>query len=745
MDQPPAPTPILSTGVGAVARLDRAEALDAWLAKVYAGSGGGTDGVALVAVGGLGRHECAPRSDLDLVLLHDNRHEVEELGARIWYAIWDAKFALDHSTRTPEQALTLALEDLKVAMGLLDARLLAGDARLLARLHTAAVEQWRREARRLLPRLGELTRARWEAHGELAFLLEGDVKESRGGLRDFGVLRGIGFSGVAEATRPTVRGAHRTLLDVRDALHVVRGRRVDRLLAQDRDEVARLVELADGDELLRRIAESARTIAYASDDAWRAVDRWRSSRRTGRDRRPLARDVVEQGGEVVLARAAITPRPDASLALRVAAAAARADLPIAHATLEWLSGFTGPMPEPWPAPARDALLTLLGSGPPMISIWEACDRYGLVVDWLPEWARVRSLPQHNPVHLFTVDRHLVETARQAAKLARDVDRPDLLVLCGLLHDVGKGLDGDHSVVGAVIAADVAGRLGLPDADVAVVEKVVRLHLLLPDTATRRDLSDPITIASVADAVGDSSTLALLHALARADAAATGPAAWSTWKGRLIADLVKHVDRALDTGVVAPPPSPVSAVPVAEELPSIHVGEDRVSVTAADRRGLLAAIAGCLSLHRLDVVAADTLTTDGLAQMTCAVQARFGGDAEPGALAADLRRAISGELPVAERLAARERSQRRRAAQPLPARIVWQPATDAVVLELRASDSPGLLFRVAHALEEVGADVRAARISTLGGEVVDAFYLHGAWSAGDRAAAEAAVLAAVGGP
>ncbi len=184
------------------------------------------------------------------------------------------------------------------------------------------------------------------------------------------------------------------------------------------------------------------------------------------------------------------------------------------------------------------------------------------------------------------------------------------------------------------------------------------------------------------------------------------------------------------------------MPVADTLPAIVVGEDRVSVTAADRRGLLAAIAGCLSLHRLDVVAADTLTTGGLAQMTCAVQARFGGEADPEALAADLRRAIGGELPVAERLAARERSQRRRAV-PVPPRIVWQPATDAVVLELRASDSPGLLFRVAHALEELGADVRAARISTLGGEVVDAFYLSGEWSAADRRATEAAVLAVVG--
>src|SRR5262249_21762290 len=236
-------------------------------------------------------------------------------------------------------------------LGLLDARLIAGDDALLARLHADAVAQWRREARHLLPALRQLTQARWKAHGELAFLLEGDVKESRGGLRDLGVLRGIGFAGVADGPRPAVRGAYRTLLDVRDALHAVRGRRVDRLRAPDRNEVAELLDLGDHDEVLRRIAESARTIAYATDDAWRAVERWSApSTRGHAERRPLARDVVEQRGEVVLARTAVTPRPDPALPLRVAAAAARADLPIAHATLEWLPGVPRPRPPPRPPP-----------------------------------------------------------------------------------------------------------------------------------------------------------------------------------------------------------------------------------------------------------------------------------------------------------------------------------------------------------------------------------------------------------
>jgi [protein-PII] uridylyltransferase len=285
-------------------------------------------------------------------------------------------------------------------------------------------------------------------------------------------------------------------------------------------------------------------------------------------------------------------------------------------------------------------------------------------------------------------------------------------------------------------------MGLSTADVAQVEKVVRLHLLLPDTATRRDLSDPQTIGTVAAAVGNASTLALLHALARADAAATGPAAWSDWKGRLIADLVRHVERALDTGVVAPPPSPAAALSAPDRLPAVQLDTDSVSVTAQDRRGLLAAVAGCLSLHRLDVVTADTVTVDGLARMVCAVHARYGGDVDREAIVSDLRRAVTGDLPVAERLAARERSARRGSSA--PPRVVWQPAsaaTDATVLELRATDTPGLLFRVASALEDVGADVRSARISTLGGDVVDAFYLAGEWDPDARSRVEAAVLQA----
>lgn len=728
-------------GIGAAARSARAGALDAWLRRAFPDR----DGVALVAVGGLGRRQCAPYGDLDLVLLHAGVPGIDELAASLWYPIWDAGLRLDHSVRTVAEALSVAQDDVKVALGLLDARHVAGDPALTDQLSRTATDHWRRTAIRQLPGLREITAARWEAHGELAFLLEGDLKEAAGGLRDVGILRAIATAGVTDALRPAVHAAHRRLLDTRDALHQQVGRRVDRLVAQERDGVARLLGAEDGDALLRLVAGDARTVSHALDDAWRAADRLRSGRHRaapGRPlRRPVARDVVEQDGELVLARTAIGARPDPSLSLRVAAAAATTRLPIARATCEWLAAYCPPLPAPWPAAARAALITLLGAGPGLVPAWETCDRYGLIDRWLPEWTRMRSLPQHNPVHRFTLDRHLVQTAYEASRHTRDVERPDLLLLGAFLHDIGKGLPGDHSTVGAPLAEAVATRIGLPPAEAALIGTLVRLHLLLPDVATRRDLSDPKTVAGVAERVGDTTTLDLLHALVRADADATGPAAWSGWKGRLIAELVSRVRTTLDTGVVPAPPAPDPAL-VAGPLPVVHLGEDRVSVAAADRRGLLATVAGCLALHRLEVISADAATVDGRALVECRVQPRYGLAPDPIALSADLRRAVGGDVSVTQRLRGRALAARSRGAAP---RVVWhrEAATDAVLLELRAADAAGLLYRVTCALDEAGAQVRAARISTLGGDVVDAFYLVGGWpSDEERARIEAAALAAV---
>jgi [protein-PII] uridylyltransferase len=682
--------------------------------------------VALVAVGGYGRRELLPRSDLDVVLLHDGRDGIAGIADRIWYPVWDSGAELDHAVRTVPQARRVARTDLKVALGLLSARHVAGDPDLTERLRAGALEDWRAAAPARLAELHAAHDERTRLFGELAFLLEPDLKEARGGLRDVHAIQAVAAAWVAPAPGPKVRAAYEQILDARHALHEVTGRRLDRLVLEEQDEVARAIGLLDGDVLLRMLAGAARTVAYAVDHTFRQTDRLRTRRlrRRPADRRPLADAVVEQDGEVVLARAA-DPAADPVLVLRAAAAAAQAGLPLAPRTLDRLTECP-PLPVPWPAAARDALLALLGAGPAAVSVWEALDTEGLVTTLIPDWERVRNRPQRNPLHKFTVDRHLVEAAAHAAALTREVARPDLLLLAALLHDIGKGWPGDHSVTGAVVAWDVGRRVGLPDPDSELVAAAVRHHLLLPVIATRRDLDDPVTVKQVAALVPSRTLLELLHALAIADGLATGPAAWNDWKAALVADLVRRVAAVL-AGEPMPEPVPLRSDQLelaAGGGPAATVCGSEVTVVAPDRPGLLWRAAGVLASHRLAVRSANATSVQGTAVTVFDVEPEFGDPPDPTLVAGDLRRMLLGRLDVEDRLARRARAvPPREAAVPDPKVTLVDGASEtATVVEVRAHDAPGLLWRVGRALGECGLDVRAARVETLGAEVVDVFYV-----------------------
>jgi len=703
-------------------RARRTTQVDRWLAELL----GAEAGVALVAVGGYGRRELLPRSDLDVLLLHGGRDDIASIADRIWYPVWDSGAELDHAVRTVPQARRVARSDLKVALGLLSARHVAGDPDLTERLRAGALEDWRSAAPARLAELHAAHDERARTSGELAFLLEPDLKEARGGLRDVHAIQAVAAAWVAPAPGPKVRTAYEQILDARHALHEVTGRRLDRLVLEEQDEVARALGLLDGDVLLRMLAGAARTVAYAVDHAFRQADRLRGRRlrRRQAERRPLADGVVEQDGEVVLARAA-DPAADPTLVLRAAAAAAQAGLPLAPRTLDRLTECP-PLPVPWPAAARDALLSLLGAGQAAVSVWEALDTEGLVTALIPDWERVRNRPQRNPLHTFTVDRHLAEAAARAAALTREVARPDLLLLAALLHDVGKGWPGDHSVTGEVVARDVGRRMGLPAPDVELVASAVRFHLLLPMVATRRDLDDPVTVKQVATTVRSRVLLELLHALAIADGLATGPAAWNDWKATLVADLVRRVESVLD-GDPMPQPAPLrddQLALAAEGAPAATVRGSEVTVVAPDRPGLLWRAAGVLASHRLTVRSANATTVGNTAVTVFDVEPEFGDPPDATLVAADLRRMLQGRLDVEDRLDRRARAVRPRAASvPAPRVSLIDDASEtATVVEVRAHDAPGLLWRVGRALGECGLDVRAARVETLGAEVVDVFYV-----------------------
>ncbi|MFF5017367.1 [protein-PII] uridylyltransferase [Streptomyces sp. NPDC001165] len=750
-----------------------AELTDDWLAGLFTAAADGVKGVSLVGVGGYGRGELSPRSDLDLLLLHDGSDPgaIAALADRLWYPVWDLGLALDHSVRTPAEARKTAGEDLKVQLGLLDARHLTGDLGLTAGLRTAVLADWRNQAPKRLPELQELCADRAERLGELQYLLEPDLKEARGGLRDATALRAVAASWLADAPREGLADARRRLLDVRDALHLATGRATDRLALQEQDQVATELGLLDADTLLRQVYESARVISYASDVTWREVGRVLRSRavrprlramlgggKPVAERSPLAEGVVEQDGEVVLARTA-RPERDPVLPLRAAAAAAQAGLPLSLHAVRRMAATARPLPTPWPAEAREQLVTLLGSGRPTVDVWEALEAEGLISHLLPDWERVRCRPQRNAVHIWTVDRHLIETAVRASELTRRVSRPDLLLVSALLHDIGKGWPGDHSVAGEIIAKDVAARIGFDRADVAVLSTLVRHHLLLIETATRRDLEDPATVRSVAEAVGTQSTLELLHALTEADALATGPAAWSSWRGSLVTDLVRRVAAVLAGDA---PEEPEPAAPTAEQerlaIEAFRTGSPVLALRAQkepvpdeeasgapeplgvelliavpDQPAVLPAVAGVLAVHRLTVRTAelsalslpDDVDEGSVLLLNWRVAAEYGSLPQATRLRADLVRALDGSLDIAGRLAERDAAYpRRRGWVAPPPRVTVAPAASrhATVIEVRTQDAPGLLHRIGMALEKAGVRVRSMHVSTLGANAVDAFYV-----------------------
>ncbi|WP_405433339.1 [protein-PII] uridylyltransferase [Streptomyces anulatus] len=752
---------------------------DDWLTGLFtaAATRAGVRGAALVAVGGYGRGELSPRSDLDLLLLHDGSADAAALAAladAVWYPVWDLGLALDHSVRTPGEARKTAGEDLKVQLGLLDARPVAGDLGLVASLRTAILADWRNQAPKRLPALHELCQERAERMGELQFLLEPDLKEARGGLRDATALRAVAASWVADAPREGLAEARRTLLDTRDALHLTTGRATDRLALQEQDQVAGALGLLDADTLLRKVYEAARTVSYATDVTWREVNRVLRARsvrpklramfsgglgaKGAPERTPLADGVVDADGEVVLARAA-RPERDPVLPLRAAAAAAEAGLPLSRHLVRHLASTAQPLPVPWPPEAREELVTLLGAGEATVGVWEALEAEGIITRLLPDWERVHCRPQRNAVHTWTVDRHLVETAVRAASLTRRVHRPDLLLVAALLHDIGKGWPGDHSVAGEVIARDMATRIGFDKHDVGVIATLVRHHLLLVETATRRDLDDPATVRSVAEAVSSASTLELLHALTEADALATGPAAWSSWRASLVTDLVKRVAAVL---AGESPEEPEETAPSAEHerlaIEALRTGEPVLAlhtrpeepagdgevepvgvellIALPDRPGVLPAAAGVLALHRLTVRAADLRAVElpnelgeraDLLLLSWRVAAEYGSLPQAARLRADLVRALDGSLDIRARLAEREAAYpRRRGVKAPPPRVTVAAAGSrrATVIEVRAQDAPGLLHRIGRALEQSAVRVRSAHVSTLGANAVDAFYVTG---------------------
>ncbi len=691
-------------------------------------------GLALVAVGGYGRSELSPASDLDVVLLHDPsvpEERVRDVAEAIWYPLWDRGVALDHSVRDTVQMREAAVLDHRAATGMLDARTVAGDAGLVLALRSEVLADWRRDARRRLAEVREAREARIARSGWLAHSAVPDLKESGGGLRDGVMMRALVATWLVDVPHAEAEGLRSALLDVRDALHEVSGRRLEKLDADHIVDVAELLGRPPEDvELDTR--NIGRRLAHLAALAWRRVDDVLETRRTtvttsGPIVTPLADGVGRLDDEVIVMRDA-DPRDDPEVALRAASAAARAGLPLGSATAAHLAETLGTLPEPWPASATRTLVDLLSSGPGLVPVWDELDYAGVIDHWLPEWADIRLRGSSSPVHRYTIDRHSIETCLKAAEVVREVDRPDLLAVGALLHDIGKGRPGDHSEVGEAMAVEIAERWGFGAADARTVGRLVRWHLLLPNIATRRDIEDPSTAANVAEIVETAAFLDLLAALTQADARATGPSAWSSWRRGLVKGLVAKVRQVLEgragdvaesyEGWPASVPMPEISTLGADDLTldvENHRGGSLLTFVTRDRPGLMAAIAGGLALLGLEIRSARS-ATEGDAAVSLWEVTR--PDVDAAKVRERVRPVLAGDVDLAARLAIDP------AHDEVPARvaILHQRSESATLLEVRAHDRRGLVWTVCTQIASQSHSIRSAHLSTYGGEARDVFYV-----------------------
>lgn len=708
--------------------------------------------VSLAAVGGYGRGELSPASDLDLLILHSGSEKPEVISEFVnafLYPLWDQGRAIDHAVRTRSETREIANEDIRVALGLLDLRHVAGESELSNQVASDALENWRKGRDKFLPKLRKSIHERENRSGELAFLLEPDLKEARGGLRDINALRAIEMSGAVSVSLARVAESEALLSNVRDVLHGENLKSRDLLLLTEQDRVASKMDYVNADALMLDIAKAARAVDYLMDSTWHRIDSTQGqswfSRRKNQN--------IDQGLVILNSEVAIEDgydiSSDCAIGLRAAAAAAQRGLPLSIDACVLLSEKFSALPDPWPKSVLNDLVSLIGAGSSMIRVFEALDQDGLIEKWIPEWSQVRFLPQRNVLHRHTVDRHMLETAVHAAALTRTVTRPDLLLVAALFHDIGKGFpDKDHSDYGEELIRPLAKRLGFDEKDCDTIALLVKEHLLLSAVATRRDLEDPATIEYVVEKIKEPESLQLLHALSISDGEATGKSAWSDWKAGLVSTLVSKCLAAMAGIKPASQPELVPTGSLEDDISiTILKNEDNsasldnieIEIVAKDQTGLLSAVAGLMTISRFNVRSAKTRTINEIAVMRWIVE--LDANAElPSAekLTEQLKKALSGELDLGRKIEERIDNYRKFPGIPTPPPVVFAAndlATNATIIEVRMHDRPGILFNVTRAISRFGVDIKSAIVSTLGAEAFDTLYvtdLEGQPLTGERA-------------
>ncbi|TAN24791.1 MAG: [protein-PII] uridylyltransferase, partial [Actinomycetota bacterium] len=689
-------------------------------------------GTALIAVGSYADFEMTPNSDLDVVLLHNPKVVVDNLAQSIWYPLWDSGLKIDNSVRTTKEAVKMAVSDPRVLNGLCRPRLIVGDAELVQDLDKSLRQTWMKKRKSMLGTVIDYAKQRHEDSGELAYLLEPDLKDAKGGLRDFAIIKSLEYLEDSDLLGPGLMGvysAQKTLQDTRIMLHMKNPRSSSRLSLQDQDSVAEAMGFQDADRLMEEIAQAGKTISFAFDTISRKL--MASITRQITPKLDLPNQLTVHGNEISLA----LPdglRPTFNMLLRLAVIAGSNNLHISERALEEFADANLETPKVFTEEELQSFVSFLSLGPAMIQVAEALDHFRLFEIILPEWNYVRSKPQRNAYHVYTVDRHLLETVANASKLRRRVRRPDLLLIAALLHDIGKGLPGDHTEAGVKIVPEICARFGLSDRDADIVVRLVSNHLTLADTATRRDTSDPTTISKVAELLKEPLVVELLEVLTEADSVATGTSAWSDWKAKLVSSLAYRTIRSMEGLQPEDDSFPGDdfdyLIVEAGDGWAMDAASDTLKIVAPDKPGLFSLVTGTLALVGVDIIAARVGSIGNTAIEDFLIQPPETRPTDWNRFKKELQKSLDEPESLPQRLHDKAKNyakaRRRSGIQLVPPRVVVAPdaSSRATVVEVWAPNRIGLLHDITAIIAQMSLSVAHAKVLTLGDDVVDSFYL-----------------------
>jgi len=535
--------------------------------------------IALIALGGYGRNELYPFSDIDLLLLHDRwaAKSMQQVAESILYPLWDSGYEVGHSVRTPAGAVSFAREDFVFQVSLLDARILAGSQELFAKLKKRFQKKILNGGRRKFVEVMEGFREeRRNKFGSHSYLLEPHIKEGKGGLRDIQSMLWIGkavfgLSGIGEMEeagllekqeRQAFVNSWNMLARIRNRLHYISQRKNDQLFFEYQEEMAQAFGYQDTGAVLavenymREVYSHLQTIAVVTDLFFEHVREVLGFEGMRQQEKQLEKDIVARNGSVRLAVRVDELQEKPQLLLRVFLQAGKAGLPIHHRTRQIIGANLYLVDDKFRTSKKNARLfieILMESRQPM-PVLETMLETGLLTTYLPEFAGIESLAQHDLYHIYTVDRHQLQTVAEMAELRtrepelfQGLQSPHLLYLAAIFHDIGKGRRKDHSELGAEIMRSIGTRLCLSDGEMQCLAFLVRYHLFLPENSLRRDLEDLEFIRQSADLVEDIDRLTMLYLLTRADSKATGPSAWSSWKASLVTEFFLRIKSCLEAG------------------------------------------------------------------------------------------------------------------------------------------------------------------------------------------------------